>query len=1408
MKLKQSLLAAALAAAVAMPVAAQQPLGGCWHPTDITNWSPENDPDAKFNRSRVPLAKRFKEPVLMKANENQYYEGQICNATILFNMCSLCPSQGADNFTGYQPTYWQYMDKLIYWAGSASEGIIIPPPAGSTDAAHQQGVKSLGQVFFPPSAFGGTITWVNQMLTKENGEYIYARKLYEIAKYMGFDGWFINEETGYSDDAWAPWIKAYMDIAEADGHPEQEIQWYNADRTPSQKVLSTHKNTSQFLEYGAPGDYRAWASRLGCTEEETFSKIYAGVQVVSNGHTGYRSALRSAMPATGHVGSLDLFCPEERIWKDNVKNILGTAENCGAKAYEAITKTFENEEDMWVNLNGDPSVAATGNQWPGLSGAVLERSVISSLPFVSTMSVGVGKHRFVEGEIKGTHDWYHSGMQSILPTWRWWIENKGNLKVTVDWDNAYNSASSFRIAGTLSAGDHLARLYKTQIPVSAGAKMRVVYKATADVTLEGKFSTESSVNPDVTIQPVTTTKNGWTVAEYDLSQLSGKTVYMIALNIKAAASANDFSMNLAELAVLPANYAPETVAVSNFATTSVLGEAKGDLRLTWDWDYTPDFDHFNIYITTGAGRKLVGQTRDEAFYVPTFERNGNDLSLTVELVPVMKDLKEGKATVLKAAYPAPTAPVVSLSLSKSYIKVGEKATITAKGTGAPTGFEWIIPAGLKLAEGSTLSSNPITVEAVAAGKQTVTVKATNDIGTSTTAFQAIDVMANDAELNEVVNVAVGKTVVDFSGSTNSNEVPSKIIDGITNPRSTSDKWCNISPDNWVILDLENAYRIYGFRIYDANSGPESGCDQISSYEIQLSDDGENWTEVLAEEGTEKESIKTVYIVPANARYVKLIPHVAGTLRIWEFEVYGKYDNNLTIALNNESLALNANETKNIVVTYNLNGDERKNDFYCEATPSSSIVTIGEITEDEGKSQFTIPVTSTEAIGAGTIAVRVVNGGAYKLQNVAVSVDNANRPNILAGLQATIRQYYNDSDGDNPQFTEIPVSALTDGDCTAEGLSTIEDPSTHSYDIWAVFTAPEGTAWNLSKVSVYIPENNKGMNDNDKEGFVNKDIKICYGSDMNNLKDARTFESLEETSRLDYIFPSFVQTKYIVVKCNLNAYFYPSLAEIEAFEQHSDAIPVNGPVQIADWQHDVIVESLSAADHSNYTLDDQGWCLYTTGVQETGAIAGSDRKVVTSNGTEFCLAPYDENNALVLKSANSEQTLTFAAPALCDEIQLLTISANGQSNLKVVVNYEDGTTSDAVRFTPEDWFGGSNGTAVYGLQRIITNERDSYKADQIDNRPQFRCFEHAITTDGSKNVESLTFTSTKSGSYPTVLAVSRTGRKSGVENIPVENGEREVVAVYNLQGIQVANAAAPGVYIIRYSDGTAEKVVIR
>lgn len=106
MKIKKLLVMTFLSLMAATGANAQQPYGGCWHPEDIRNWSPETDPDAKFNRSKVPMAKRFKEPELMKANKHQFYEGQICNATILFPTCSMCPSQGVNNFLGYQPTYW------------------------------------------------------------------------------------------------------------------------------------------------------------------------------------------------------------------------------------------------------------------------------------------------------------------------------------------------------------------------------------------------------------------------------------------------------------------------------------------------------------------------------------------------------------------------------------------------------------------------------------------------------------------------------------------------------------------------------------------------------------------------------------------------------------------------------------------------------------------------------------------------------------------------------------------------------------------------------------------------------------------------------------------------------------------------------------------------------------------------------------------------------------------------------------------------------------------------------------------------------------------------------------------------------------------------------------------------------
>ena len=68
MRLNRLFSVAMLSFLFGVSASAQQPYGGCWHPEHIKNWSPETDKNAKFNRSKVPLAKRFISPCMKKTH--------------------------------------------------------------------------------------------------------------------------------------------------------------------------------------------------------------------------------------------------------------------------------------------------------------------------------------------------------------------------------------------------------------------------------------------------------------------------------------------------------------------------------------------------------------------------------------------------------------------------------------------------------------------------------------------------------------------------------------------------------------------------------------------------------------------------------------------------------------------------------------------------------------------------------------------------------------------------------------------------------------------------------------------------------------------------------------------------------------------------------------------------------------------------------------------------------------------------------------------------------------------------------------------------------------------------------------------------------------------------------------------
>ncbi len=1369
MKINKPLMAAALIAAAVTGIQAQQPYSGCWFPDDVINWSPENDPDAKFNRSRIPLAARFTEPQLMKANSNQRYTGYVETATITNKMCSMTPSQGDNNFLGYQPTYWQYMEKFINWGGAGNEGIFVLPPAGTIDAAHLNGVKILGELFFMPRTIGGRDRWIEAMLTKDaSGKYPYAVKMYEIAKYFGFDGWFINKEldNGKRVDEWAKFIACFNETADAAGDTYMEIQWYDAKGKPTIEILTSHKNTSQFLEYNNTGDKSSYASELGCSADDVLHRLYAGIECVQAGLTGYGSALASV-----HSGSVALFCPEQNTYKVMTDPMWEAGTTTGQAAYDAQISTFANENTTWVNSNGNP--ASTSASWKGVSGYVLERSVIDAMPFATSFCVGNGKHRFVNGQKLNTQDWYATSVQSILPTWRYWIENQGDLKVSIDWDNAYNFGNSLKVSGAITSGDHLWRLYKTMVPVSNGGKLTLVYKGNAP---EVKLATSSSTTPDVTLSGAkTTVSNGWSVAEYDLASLNGKTVYMIALNLTGS---GNYDFNLGHLSLTPANYAPAFPAVTDFTCTNNASASDTDIRLTWSYDYSNDFDHFDIYLTNAKDRKLVGQTRGEGFYVPRFNREGSEASVKAELVAVMKDGSSKTVNTADVKFHAAAAPVITISPIKSYAKVGEVVVLKASATDNPTSFGWTLPATLQLVKGQ-LNDAEIEVIALAEGSQNVTLKVSNAQGTSTYNGAAFDAFS-EIGYKEVHNAASNKAIAGCSRAVTGDA--SYLIDGEVKPSLKDNCWSDISTNPHVIVDLKTPHTVYGFNIYDNHSAFKSGENNIQNYRIYVSSDNQEWIEVVNAQNVQDENIHVSNIVPTVARYVKLQPYADKrfTCRLFELEVIGRDNSKITVDAPH-ILTIEPKSSTQVTVNYNMNGEEKAANFGLDLSSESSYISCSDL-KDDNNGHFTFTLNAAKKVGKAELNVTLVNGDAKRQTFIDVVIDSESAKNSLSGTEAEMRKY----DADyvtGGTFTSQTTGNLTDGDKVTEGLTEemYEDPCISRNDLWAVFTNPR--MFSLGKVKVYIPANNKGFNANDKEGYVNKAISIRTSKDGLNWTIIETFDNLEEVSELTCYFPEMDPYTYLAVVCDVNTYFYPSLAEVEAYAQLEQDGPAIAPLTIAEgYNYDIIAEDSPVKDFANLQFD--YGCFFTSNVQAAGAISSPDsRMIITKEGTPFELAPYNGKNALKVENKNTDYTLTFDEPVNAQKIYVLA-TCTSTREIAATINYSDGTSSKeyTIDLPRADYSSSSKGSFALTDLKI-------YESNTNVSSRNYGFNEVALDADEDKEAVSVTFSASKSPAF-WVIGVSALADWSGskmkvstdVKALALRpNGSGEIIVKYNLNG---------------------------
>ena len=89
--------------------------------------------------------------------------------------------------------------------------------------------------------------------------------------------------------------------------------------------------------------------------------------------------------------------------------------------------------------------------WRGVSTYVVERTALTSLPFVTNFSTGNGYGFYKNGELISMLDWNNRSISDMLPTYRYIINDGEGNKLSADLDvgDAYYGGTSLILRGSV-----------------------------------------------------------------------------------------------------------------------------------------------------------------------------------------------------------------------------------------------------------------------------------------------------------------------------------------------------------------------------------------------------------------------------------------------------------------------------------------------------------------------------------------------------------------------------------------------------------------------------------------------------------------------------------------------------------------------------------------------------------------------------------------------------------------------------------------------------------------------------------------------------------------------------------------------------------------------------------------------
>ena len=637
-------------------LASAQPRNAGHRLQDIRTWSPQTDPYARYLRAEVPLQPRIPHDPSTQAHPELDAKAQVMLMQGDYGNSFFGNFRANDGFAHNVLNFWQYADYWSPWHGSATArtpqslydpatsdwrtrnfefGVVDIPNPAYTNAAHRNGVKSIATIYFDP-AFRPGLTF-KEAFDKDptSRGYIIAEKLVEMAKYFGYDGYFLNEEEGNLQDSR---FRPFMSYLTSKG---LYTQWYT--NTPgtwssSKASLLDHGRimNSVFLNYNWPGTQDRSVEAAKAEGYDPYQSLFFGVEANQAGFNGkHRSAtelpsLYESRRNHSPKASVALFTPSDMYQR-------GLADAVKPKGADKDVPLFQQDPYQWMVAERErmyfsgvtsnpkdtgahpghsrPEVGvADSSSWVGAADFIPARSVIGGRRFHTDFNTGHGMKWYSAGDVSAAASWTDMDAQSILPSWQWWIDTEGT-RPSVDFDygpsdrrkdvhgapvsllyhqvGAWCGGSSLVVHGTMSKTTTL-RLFKTRLAMTADTSMPITFRKSSKDhgTMKAALVFADDPGRVVTVDvPGSGVKGGWHTSTLRLGRFAGRTLTTLGLQF---APAPDYQMNVGAISVRDGSGVP--AAPSEVQLDTVYDD--GQAILSW---HAAPFDDVAGYVVESMG---------------------------------------------------------------------------------------------------------------------------------------------------------------------------------------------------------------------------------------------------------------------------------------------------------------------------------------------------------------------------------------------------------------------------------------------------------------------------------------------------------------------------------------------------------------------------------------------------------------------------------------------------------------------------------------------------------------------------------------------------------------------------------------------------------------------------------------